>query len=243
MGDRGEGRQQAGAAIDADHVEPLAGEPAAVEVGEERLPFGGAFARRQAEVDDLLLAVGAQPQGHQHRPLERAGAGLAGKHHAIEHQRFVAVLQRPAMEGGHGGIERLGDLAHRRRADLAAEQGQQRLAHLAGGQPKHEAGQDHPVDLPRAARIGADDLGRAVASGPRNLQLDVAELGQKMPPIGPVAAVGDVLGRKPLEMALDRCCHLRLENLLQSLPAERAVTLAPLQTVRLHRLHDLKGHR
>jgi hypothetical protein len=42
-----------------------------------------------------------------------AGAGLAGKHDTIEQQRFVAVRQRPAMEGGHHRIERLGDLAHR----------------------------------------------------------------------------------------------------------------------------------
>src|SRR5580704_19689278 len=37
--DAWQGREQAGAAIDADHVEPLAGEPAAVELAEEFLPF------------------------------------------------------------------------------------------------------------------------------------------------------------------------------------------------------------
>ena len=65
-----QGGQQARAAIDADHLEPVAGEAAADEIGEEALPFGGALALRQAEVDDLLLAVGPQPQRHQHRPAE-----------------------------------------------------------------------------------------------------------------------------------------------------------------------------
>ena len=152
---RGQGGEQAGAAIDTDHVEPLAGEAAAVKIGEELLPFGGALAPRQAEVDDLLLAIRTQPQSHQNRPAQRAGASLAGEHHAIEHQRFVAVLQRPAMERGHRGIERFGDLAHRAGAHRAAEQGQQRLAYLARRQAEHEAGKDNPVDLPRAPRIGA----------------------------------------------------------------------------------------
>ena len=66
--------------------------PAAIEIGEELLPFGGAFARRQAEIDDLLLAVVAQPQGHENRPTQCASAGLAGEHDAVEHQSLVAVV-------------------------------------------------------------------------------------------------------------------------------------------------------
>jgi hypothetical protein len=38
---------------------------------------------------------------------------------------------------------------------------------------------NHPIDLRRPAR--ADDRDRAVASGPRNVELDIAKLGQ--PPI------------------------------------------------------------
>jgi len=55
-----QGRDQAGASIYADHLEALAGEAAAVEIGEELLPFGRAFRARQAEVGDLLLAIGTQ---------------------------------------------------------------------------------------------------------------------------------------------------------------------------------------
>ena len=64
-----------------------------------------------------------------------------------------------------------------------------------------------------------------------------------MPAVVPVAAVSSVIGRELVEVAIDRGRHLIFDDLLQSLPAERAVTLAPIQTVRLHRLHDLKGHR
>ena len=217
--------------------------PAAIEIGEELLPFGGAFARRQAEIDDLLLAVVAQPQGHENRPAQRAGAGLAGEHDAVEHQSLVAVLQRPPMERGHRGIQRLGDLAHRCGAHRTSEQGKQCLSHLAGRQPEHEAGKDDPVDLARAPRIGADDLNRAVAPGPGNVEFNVAEFGQKMPSIVPIAAVRSVIGLELIEMTIDCGRHLIFDDLLQGLPAEWAITLAPIQAVRLHRLHDLKGHR
>jgi hypothetical protein len=62
-------------AIDADHVEALAGQPAAVEVGEEAFPRGAAFAVGQTEVDDLLLAVRPQPQGDRARAAECVGPG------------------------------------------------------------------------------------------------------------------------------------------------------------------------
>jgi hypothetical protein len=61
-------------------VEPFAGEPAAVKIGEKLLPFGSAFTRRQAEVDDFLLAIRTQSQSNENRPAQRAGAGLAGEH-------------------------------------------------------------------------------------------------------------------------------------------------------------------
>ncbi len=93
-----------------------------MQIGEEAFPFRGAFRAGQAKIDDLLLAVMPQSQGHQDRALERAGAGLAGKHHAVEHQRPVAVGKRAPMERGHRCIERLGDLAHRCSAHLAPEQ-------------------------------------------------------------------------------------------------------------------------
>ena len=58
---------------------------------EEPFPRRGALAGRQAEVDDLLLAVGVDAQRHQDGTPQRAGAGLAGQHHAVEHERLVAV--------------------------------------------------------------------------------------------------------------------------------------------------------
>jgi hypothetical protein len=110
-----------------------------VKIGEVLLPFGGAFARRQAEVDDLLFAIRAQAQSNENRATERSGAGLAGKHHAIKHEHLVAVPQRSATEGGHCDIERLGDLAHRLGADRSAKDRQQRFAYFAGRQPDHPA--------------------------------------------------------------------------------------------------------
>jgi hypothetical protein len=65
-------RQQPAAAIAADHLEILAGKPAADRVTATALPFGGALAVRLADVDDLLLAVAAPAEGDQDRPADRA---------------------------------------------------------------------------------------------------------------------------------------------------------------------------
>ena len=147
------------------------------------------------------------------------------------------------MEGGHRGIERLGNLAHCAGAHRTPKQGKQRLAHLARRQPEHEAGEDDPVDLPCASRIGANYLGRAVAAGPGNVELDVAEFGQKTPLIVAIAAIGSVVGLELIEIAIYSRGHLTFDNLLQRLPAKGAITIAPIQAVRLHCLHDFKGHR
>src|SRR5580700_6193318 len=47
----------------------------------------------------------------------------------------------------------------------------------------------------------------------------------------------------PVEIAVDRGGHLILDDLLQGSPAEGTITLAPIQALRLHCLHDVKGHR
>ena len=92
-------RGQALAAIDADHLQAVSGQPAAMEAIEEALPFGDALGAGETDVDGLLPAVGAQAQGLQDRALEGAGAGLAAEHHAVEHQGLVVVGQGPGMEG------------------------------------------------------------------------------------------------------------------------------------------------
>jgi hypothetical protein len=56
---RGQGGEQAGAAVDAQHLQALADEAAAHEVAQELFPLRGALGAGQAEVDDLLPAVRA----------------------------------------------------------------------------------------------------------------------------------------------------------------------------------------
>jgi hypothetical protein len=94
-----------------------------------------------------------------------------------------------------------------------------------------------------SARIGANNLGRAVAAGPRDAELDVAEFGQKMPPIIAIAAIGSVVGLELVEIAVDSRGHLVFDDLRHGSPAEGTIALGPIQAVRLHRLHDFKRHR
>ena len=58
-----------------------------------------------------------------------------------------------------------------------------------------------------------------------------------------IAAVAPVAHGAPVEPAIDRCGHPTFDDLGQGAPAERAIALAPFQTVGLHLLHDLEGHR
>ena len=177
--DHGQGGDEALGAVDADHVEAFADKAALVEVVEEALPFGGAFALRQAKVDHLLLAVPPEAQSHQHRAAQRSGAGLVGQHDAVEHQRLVAPADRAGVEGRHRLIEALSHPTHRARADRAAEKRKQDFAELAGREPEHETGQNRPIDLGRAPGVGAQDFGRAIAARAGNGKLDVPEFGQK----------------------------------------------------------------
>ena len=137
------------------------------QIAEKELPFGGALGGRETEVDDLLAAVGAQAQGHQHRPGQRAGAGLALEHDAIQDQHPIVVLQRPLVEGGHGGIELLGHPADRARADRLPKDRQQRPGHLARRQAEHEAGEDQAIDMVGTAGVGAHHLEGAEIPGAR----------------------------------------------------------------------------
>jgi hypothetical protein len=154
-----------------------------VEVGEELHPFGGAFAGRQAEVDDLLFAISPQPKAtttglrRARVPISRERA-MPSSVGALE--RFCNGHRRNAVTA-QSSVWRLGSPPRHSRA---AEQGQQRLAHLADRRAEQEAGEHRLGNLARAARIAANELERAIAAGPRKMQLDIAEFGQRMPPAG-----------------------------------------------------------
>ena len=100
-----------------------------------------------SSADDPSRLVSGNAERHQDRAPERAGAGLARQHHAVEHRRLVVTGERAGMEGGDRLIQGLGDPAHGRGLDGSPKQGQQNLALLAGAEPEHEAGQDDAVDL------------------------------------------------------------------------------------------------
>ena len=101
----------------------------------------------------------------------------------------------------------------------APQDRQQRLAHLAGGQTEHEAGQDHAVERRGAARIGAHHRDRRKPPSARHRQLDLAQLAQQMAPVGAVAPVGLVEHRHALQMLVNRASHLVLHDAGKRLPA------------------------
>ncbi len=179
-----------------DHPEALAGQAAAVQRGEEALPFDGAPAAGAPEVDDLLPAVVADAERHQDRPPERA----------VGQQRLAVILQRPAVEGVDRPVEGPGDPAHRRGRDRAPGQGKQDLADLAGREPRNEAGQDRTVDLRRASRVALRNPGRAEVPGTRHVAFDVAGVEGVAPavrlPASPSPPRTPVAGSRSLQPAV-----------------------------------------
>lgn len=225
--DERQGGEETLAAIDTDHLEPRAGEAAAIEIGEKLLPLRRTLARGQAVIDDLLLAIRAEAEGHQHRPPDRPGAGLARKHHAVEHEDGVLVLERAAVERCHGGIEDLGDFTDCCGADPPAEHRQQSARDLARGEPQHEARQDHAIDVSGAPGIGAHHGERAVAPRARHAELDVAQLGQQVAGVRPVAPIGLTAFGHLFEVTVDRGLHPAGQNRLQGVSGRPPIVLTP----------------
>jgi hypothetical protein len=188
-----QGSQQAAATIDADHVEALAGEPVTVKIGEKLLPFGSEFARRQAEVDDLLFAIRAQAQSNENRATERSGAGLAGKHHAIKHEHLVAVLQRSATEGGHATSSVLATWL-----TVSALIGRPRIDSNVSPTSRVDSPSTKAERITQSIsgvrRIDSYHLDRTVAPCTRHIEFDVAQLGQQMALIVAITAVGSIVG-------------------------------------------------
>ena len=61
-------------------------------------------------------------------------------------------------------------------------------------------------------RIGTHHADRRKPPSARHRQLDLAELGQQMAPIGAVAPVSLIEQGHPIEMLIDRLRHLALQN-------------------------------
>ena len=154
-----QGGEQAGAAIDADHLELVSDQTAADQVAKKALPFGSTFADCQTKIDDLLLTVGAQAKDDQHRPPDSASPGAPGQYHAVQHQHPVVALERAGMKSANDRIELLGDQAYGGRADRAPEDRQQRFA-----DPRFREGRLLRTDSPRTKH---DRIIRSTCSGRR----------------------------------------------------------------------------
>jgi hypothetical protein len=64
-----------------------------------------------------------------------------------------------------------------------------------------------------------------------------------MPPVRAVAPVGLIERSHPIEMLVDRLPHLPRKDRGHGATAETAVPLAPLQSLRLHALHEIESPR
>ena len=61
-----------------------------------------------------------------------------------------------------------------------SEDGKQCLCHLAGGDPEHKAGENHPVYVRRSSGIGPDNTHRAESSGSGDMEFDISEFGYQV---------------------------------------------------------------
>jgi hypothetical protein len=213
----------------AQQVDRLIAQSAAVrdaQLSQLRAKEGEAAEKARAANERVVASLEAerealaQTERHQHRSCQRAGAGLAPEHHAIQEQHAVLIFQRPAVECGDGGIELPGHSAHRGRADRPAEHRQERGGHLAGREPENEARQDHAIDAIRPPGIDPHHLERAEGPGARYVQLDHAELGERPARVPAVAPVGLAEFGHAFEVLVDQLAQSGLPAARQA-PAGR----------------------
>ena len=124
------------------------------------------------------------------------------------------------MKGRYLVVQQLGDLADRGGADPLAQDGHQRFADLAGRQPECEAGQDQAVDVALAAGVGLQHGHRAEAPSARHAQLEVAERGQEVAPIGAVAPVAHPVALGLRQVTPHLALHVLLQDPAQGLAAQ-----------------------
>jgi hypothetical protein len=94
-----------------------------------------------------------------------------------------------------------------------------------------------------APGIGAHHRERVVAPGARHCELDVAQIGQQVTRVRPVAPVGRVASPHRSQMAVDRGIHASRQDRLEGITRRPAVVLAPVDPLRLHSLHHSERSR
>lgn len=144
------------------------------------------------------------------------------------------------MKGGNHRIELLGNRAHRRWADGRPRIGSSASLTLRTESPRTKQARIMLVELLGTPRIGAHDRDRRKAAGARHRELDLAQLAQQIRRYEPLRRVGLIERRHPIQMLVDCVTHLAGENEGDRRAAKTTIALAPLQTLRLHCLHQLE---
>ena len=97
-----------------------------------------------------------QAQRHQRGARERADAGLALEHRAVQDQHAVLILDRPAVEGGHGSVELLATAL-----TVAGLTGRPRIGNSALATLRVERPRTKQAWLMRLTSFGAPGIRRA----------------------------------------------------------------------------------
>ena len=172
-----------------------AGQPAGDQVTQERRPPGAVLAGQHVHPEDLAVAVGrdagGDDGGHVH---DAAGLPTALGARVHPHIDVGAAIQRPRPEGGHLGVQPLGELAHLRLGDALDAQGLHQALHAPGGDATHVALGHHRHQRPLGTPAGLQQPVREVAASPqlRDRQLDRADPGVQPPLAVAVAPVDPV---------------------------------------------------
>jgi hypothetical protein len=105
---------------------------------------------------------------------------------------------------------------------------------------RHEAGQDHAVDVLGAPGVGPHHLERAEGPGAGDVELDHAELGQQVAAIAAVAPVRFAELGHALEVLVDQLVHPAAQQLGDRVAGALPIVLGPFDTFGLHGLHHPK---
>ena len=135
-------------------------------------------------------------------------------------------------------IELFAHSADRGSAYPLTQDRQQCFGHLAGGNPEHKTGQNHPIDVLSSSGIGSNHFEPTVLTGPWHIKFDVSQLCKQMATVRAVAAIHSITTRQLFQIAVDVLSHLAFKDHLQSSSAMGTVVLTPLEPVEIHLLDN-----
>src|SRR5579862_9207656 len=216
-------RRQAGTAIGENQAQASALQSAPVQILEQRLPVGLAFALAAQESQQVPTPVATYAIGDQHLHLLASGRSPHSQAYPVQEKIDVIVTQPRLMKLPHRLIQIPCQLRHRLRAYRFSGHGRHYPTHLPRADPAQKRLPDQQRDLLRPPlKTPQPHRQKALLTRTRDAQPNRPEARHEIPLVIPVAVnspfPASPLIASPTREAVPLPLRLQLEKLLPRLP-------------------------